>query len=79
MWHKPRPVVERLIKGGPNREVRRLRESQGLTVSCLSRVRYGPVIPERGLRPGKSRPLSDTQLQELYSAAGLKLPAGGKQ
>jgi len=61
-----------IIKEGRNREVRRLWESQGLTVSRLSRVRYGPVILERGLRPGKSRPLSFKEQQQLYKAAGLK-------
>lgn len=63
-----------IIKEGRNREVRRLWESQGLTVSRLSRVRYGPVILERGLRPGKSRPLSSKEKQQLYKAVGLKLP-----
>jgi 23S rRNA pseudouridine2605 synthase len=65
-----------IIKEGRNREVRRLWESQGLTVSRLARVRYGPIILERGLRPGKSRPLSFKEKQQLYKAAGLKLPAG---
>lgn len=65
-----------VIKEGRNREVRRLWESQGLTVSRLSRVRFGPVCLERGLRPGKSRPVSAAELQQLYHAAGLKPPAG---
>lgn len=63
-----------IIKEGRNREVRRLWESQGLMVSRLSRVRYGPVILERGLRPGKSRPLSAQELRQLYHSAGLKYP-----
>jgi 23S rRNA pseudouridine2605 synthase len=67
-----------IIKEGRNREVRRLWESQGLTVSRLSRVRFGPVLLERGLRPGKSRPLTARELQQLYRAAGLKLPQGGR-
>lgn len=61
-----------IIKEGRNREVRRLWESQGLMVSRLSRVRYGPVILERGLRPGKSRPLTHNEQKELYQSAGLK-------
>ena len=63
-----------IIKEGRNREVRRLWESQGLTVSRLSRVRYGPIILERKLRPGKSRPLTFRELKQLYAAAGLKPP-----
>lgn len=61
-----------IIKEGRNREVRRLWESQGLTVSRLSRVRYGPIILERKLRPGKTRPLAARELKQLYQAAGLK-------
>ena len=62
-----------IIKEGRNREVRRLWESQGVKVSRLSRVRYGPVILERGLRPGKTRELTASEQKQLYEAAGLKL------
>jgi 23S rRNA pseudouridine2605 synthase len=65
-----------IIKEGRNREVRRLWESQGVTVSRLSRVRFGPVILERGLRQGKSRPLTPREVQQLYKAAGLTPPGG---
>jgi 23S rRNA pseudouridine2605 synthase len=63
-----------IIKEGRNREVRRLWESQGVTVSRLSRVRFGPVILERGLRPGRSRSLTPKELRQLYKAAGLDYP-----
>ena len=63
-----------IIKEGRNREVRRLWESQGLKVSRLARVRYGPVILERKLRPGKHRPLTSSEQKQLYQAAGLKPP-----
>ncbi len=63
-----------IIKEGRNREVRRLWETQNVKVSRLSRVRYGPVILERGLRPGKSRPLTFKERRQLYQAAGLKPP-----
>jgi 23S rRNA pseudouridine2605 synthase len=63
-----------VIKEGRNREVRRLWESQGVTVSRLSRVRFGPVLLERGLRAGKSRPATAREVQQLYKAAGLKPP-----
>jgi 23S rRNA pseudouridine2605 synthase len=62
-----------IIKEGRNREVRRLWESQGVKVSRLSRVRYGPVILERGLRPGKTRALTASEQKQLYEAAGLEL------
>ncbi|HED19786.1 MAG TPA: pseudouridine synthase [Gammaproteobacteria bacterium] len=60
-----------IIKEGRNREVRRLWESQGLTVSRLTRVRFGPLLLERKLRPGKSRPLLAKEVKQLYQAAGL--------
>jgi len=67
-----------IIKEGRNREVRRLWESQGVKVSRLSRVRYGPVILERGLRPGKTRELTASERKQLYEAAGLKLTQGAQ-
>jgi 23S rRNA pseudouridine2605 synthase len=60
-----------IIKEGRNREVRRLWESQGVTVSRLARVRYGPIVLERSLRPGKYRALDHKELKLLYKAAGL--------
>jgi len=63
-----------IIKEGRNREVRRLWESQGVKVSRLSRVRYGPVVLERKLRKGKSRPLLADEMKKLYHAAGLDVP-----
>ncbi|TCK17819.1 ribosomal large subunit pseudouridine synthase B [Thiogranum longum] len=63
-----------ILKEGRNREVRRLWESQGVKVSRLTRVRYGPVILERKLRQGKSRPLLADEMKALYEAAGLDTP-----
>lgn len=60
-----------IIKEGRNREVRRLWESQGVTVSRLSRVRYGPVVLDRSLRPGRFRVLDKQEQKRLYQAVGL--------
>ncbi|KAF0193154.1 MAG: 23S rRNA pseudouridine synthase [Gammaproteobacteria bacterium] len=63
-----------IIAEGRHREVRRLWESQDLTVSRLIRVRYGPVSLPRGLRPGKWAELDEDQLSALCIAAGLVKP-----
>lgn len=60
-----------VLKEGRKREVRRLWASQGVTVSRLLRVRYGPIRLERSLRPGKVRELSPDELAALEKAAGL--------
>ncbi len=46
-----------IVCEGRNREVRRLWESQGVTVSRLIRVRFGTVTLPRNLRPGQWREL----------------------
>lgn len=60
-----------ILREGRNREVRRLWESQGLMVSRLSRVRYGPIGLRRGLRPGHWDDLDETQIKLLLKAAGM--------
>ena len=42
-----------VIKEGRNREIRRLWESQGVTVSRLKRVRYGDIFLDRSLPRGR--------------------------
>ena len=59
-----------ILREGRNREVRRLWESQGVTVSRLIRVRYGPVSLRRGLHPGRWDELNDAQVDELSQAVG---------
>jgi 23S rRNA pseudouridine2605 synthase len=59
---------------GRNREVRRLWESQGVTVSRLIRVSYGPIALPPGLRRGQSVELAAAQFAPLYQAAGIDLP-----
>lgn len=60
-----------ILREGRNREVRRLWESQGVTVSRLVRVRYGPISLRRGLHPGRWDELDEVQIQQLLEAAGM--------
>jgi 23S rRNA pseudouridine2605 synthase len=50
---------------GRNREVRRLWESQGITVSRLIRIRYGSVVLPRDKHPGEGWELTETEIQAL--------------
>ncbi len=59
------------LSEGRNREVRRLWESQGITVSRLMRVRFGPYTLPKGLKRGQSRLLEPDEVQALLNAVGL--------
>ena len=60
-----------ILREGRNREVRRLWEALGVTVSRLTRVRFGPVTLRRGLHPGRWDELDETQMTELLQAVGF--------
>ena len=62
------------LKEGRNREVRRLWESQGVQVSRLMRIRFGPVSLPRQLRPGKYQELSRSEVNALYRSVDLEPP-----
>lgn len=57
---------------GRNREVRRLWESQGVRVSRLKRVRYGPVFLPSRLTVGKWEELDQKAVDSLSKAVDLK-------
>ncbi len=61
-----------VLREGRNREVRRLWESQGVTVSRLIRVRYGPITLRRGLPLGRWEELEAGQVNQLLEQAGLQ-------
>jgi len=56
---------------GRNREIRRMFEAVGLSVSRLIRVRYGPIKLGE-LHRGQARHLSLNELRALYAAVGLE-------
>jgi len=59
------------IMEGRNREVRRLWESQGLTVSRLKRVRYGAAFLPRRLRMGQWTEIKPREHEILREDVGL--------
>lgn len=60
-----------VLMEGRNREVRRLWESQGLTVSRLKRVRYGDVFIPSKVKQGQWVELERTDVKSLYRLANL--------
>lgn len=63
------------LSEGRNREVRRMFESQGLTVSRLMRVRYGPVTLPSRLKRGMWMEMPEAEVCVL---AGLPPPKPGQ-
>ena len=62
-----------VIMEGRNREVRRLWESQGLTVSRLKRVRYGNTFIPSRVKQGQWEELGQKEVDDLSQLAGLEL------
>lgn len=63
-----------ILREGRNREVRRLWEAAGCTMSRLIRIRYGNIELGRRLFPGNWRPLTDEETAVLLTLAGLEQP-----
>lgn len=61
-----------VVMEGRNREVRRLWESQGLVVSRLKRVRFGPVFLTASLSVGRWREMDQRELDILSAEVGLE-------
>lgn len=60
-----------VVMEGRNREVRRLWESQGLVVSRLKRVRFGPVFLTSNLTMGRWREMEQREIDILSAEVGL--------
>ncbi|MDT8896314.1 23S rRNA pseudouridine(2605) synthase RluB [Halomonas sp. I1] len=60
-----------VIMEGRNREVRRLWESQNLTVSRLKRVRYGNIFLDKRAKAGEWVELGQDEIDDLAGQAGL--------
>lgn len=65
------------LKGGKNREVRRLWESQGFEISRLKRIAYGPIELQPFIRPGNYLELSIEEVQKLGASVNLAISSRG--
>lgn len=63
------------IGEGRNREVRRMFEAVGLTVSRLIRTRYGMMSLPRGLKRGRWEEMEENAVRDLLSMTGIEKPA----
>lgn len=58
-----------VLMEGRNREVRKLWESQGVKVSRLKRVRFGPIFVPSTVRKGEFQELSKLEIDKLVKTA----------
>jgi 23S rRNA pseudouridine2605 synthase len=64
-----------MIREGRNREVRRMFEAVGVTVSRLIRTRFGPISLPRTLRRGQMRPLTALEVKDLTRGTQAAKPS----
>src|SRR5450830_8021 len=67
-----------IIGEGRNREVRRMFEAVGLTVSRLIRTRYGAMTLPANLKRGRWEELEEDAVRSLLKLSGLEKVAGDK-
>jgi 23S rRNA pseudouridine2605 synthase len=66
-----------IIGEGRNREVRRMFEAIGLTVSRLIRTRYGALTLPSNLKRGRWEEMDEHAVRSLMAASGLEKNVGG--
>ena len=64
-----------VLMEGRNREVRKLFDALGRTVTRLKRVRFGPVVLPPWLKRGQVSEMSPTDVRALSALLGLPTPA----
>jgi 23S rRNA pseudouridine2605 synthase len=67
-----------IIREGRYREVRKMWDSVGHTVSRLKRIRYGTVKLTRDLKRGQNVKMAPKQLERLVTSAGLDADFAGQ-
>ncbi len=67
-----------VLMQGKNREVRRLWESQGYTVSRLKRVRFGSFFIPSAVKAGRFVDLKMKEIKELYHMGGMESRGRGR-
>ena len=68
-----------VIKEGRNREVRRLFEALGLTVSRLIRTRYGTIAMPSQVKRGQTLELTPDEVGAVLAAAGMRATVSAAQ
>ena len=68
-----------VIGEGRNREVRRMFEAIGLTVSRLIRTRYGAMTLPSGLKRGRWEEMEENTVRDLLAAFGVEKKGVGPQ